>query len=319
MDFKDKVDFLSKKIEETLIPLIDHDYVLWECPYYCNIGDILIWEGELELLKKVKHKCLDIASRYTCDFPTLTPDVIILLQGGGNFGDLWYEAQKFRLKVCEKYPKNKIIIFPQTIFYENSKTLLSDAKIMSEHRNLTICARDMVSYQVLKKYFKNNILLLPDMAFCISVSNLRKYCQMETEKGLFLKRTDKELSASVFELPVDMKIDIHDWPTYEKKFLMNIIFETLLRIKNHFNFNFLNSILNRWAITIYRRDLITIGVKFLSSYSVIYTTRLHVLILGVLLQKKCIIIDNSYGKNSSFFETWLEDLEQVEIISKEDK
>jgi exopolysaccharide biosynthesis predicted pyruvyltransferase EpsI len=46
------------------------------------------------------------------------------------------------------------------------KLLLKDAEIFNQHPDLTICARDNYSYDLLKKYFVNNkILLLPDMAF----------------------------------------------------------------------------------------------------------------------------------------------------------
>ena len=316
MDFEDKICLLRKRIEETLLPLIDCDYVLWECPYYCNIGDVLIWEGELEFLKKVKYKCLGMVSQYTCDFPVLSPEVLILLQGGGNFGDVWRSTQEFRLQVCQKYPNNKIIIFPQTVFYENLELLDADARAMSQHRNLTICGRDEVSYKILKQHFKNEILLVPDMAFCISSERLQKVCELQGDKGLFLKRTDKEFSFSDFEIPLSLNLETHDWPTYERKFVMNYLFETLLRVKEHFDFNFLNRFIDCWAYKIYRRSLVNMGVRFLSKYNVIYTTRLHVFILGILLHKKCIIIDNSYGKNSSFFDTWLKDLKHIEMFSK---
>lgn len=318
MDFENKINFLRKKIEDALIPLIDHDYVLWECPYYCNIGDVLIWEGELEFLKKVKYKCIKMASQYTCDFPILSPDILILLQGGGNFGDLWRSTQEFRLKVCQMYPNNKIIIFPQTVFYEAQQLLYADAQILSQHQNLTICCRDEISYQLVSQHFKNKILLLPDMAFCISTERLQAFCvPEECNKGLFLKRTDKEFPVSDFLISSAINIETHDWPTYERKFVMNHLFETLLRVKEHFNLHFLNRFIDHWAFYIYRKYLVKIGVRFLSQYGIIYTTRLHVFILGILLHKKCIIIDNSYGKNSSFFHTWLKDLEHVEMLPKE--
>lgn len=53
MNFLEKKKQLRTIIEEKLTPLIDNDYVLYGLPYYNNIGDTLIWEGELEFLKKL--------------------------------------------------------------------------------------------------------------------------------------------------------------------------------------------------------------------------------------------------------------------------
>lgn len=327
MTFREKIESLNSLIEEVLTPLIDNDYVLWECPYYCNIGDILIWEGELEFLKKVNYKRLGINSMDTCNFPELSAETIILLQGGGNFGDFWRTAQDFRLKVCQRYPSNRIIIFPQTIFYEEKRLLDADAQIMSEHKDLTICVRDTSSYQLVKQHFKNKVLLLPDMAFCISQERLKPFLKTEGKKNLLLKRVDKEMATCPLNTFSDIETDISDWPTYEKKDFATLLFDKANQINRYISrtsFLFMirplsNRIINYWAITVYRRHLLKVGVNFLSGYKVLYTTRLHVLILGILLHKKCVVIDNFYGKNSSFYATWLEDLENVSMFSGSEK
>ena len=71
--------------------------------------------------------------------------------------------------------------------------MLRDIELMSRHPYLTICARDIHSFEVLKKNFKNTILLVPDMAFCIPYENLQKYLQPTQNKTLYVKRKDKEL------------------------------------------------------------------------------------------------------------------------------
>ena len=107
-------------------------------------------------------------------------DTIILLQGGGNFGDIW-DIHEFKRKVIRNYPENRIIIFPQTVFYQKkNENMLRDIELMSRHPYLTICARE-----VLKKNFKNTILLVPDMAFCIPYANLQKYLQPTQNKTLY--------------------------------------------------------------------------------------------------------------------------------------
>ncbi len=45
--FSHKHILLKHKISEILIPLIQGDYYLADCPFHSNIGDILIWQGRI--------------------------------------------------------------------------------------------------------------------------------------------------------------------------------------------------------------------------------------------------------------------------------
>lgn len=308
--------FYKKKIEleniiyNKLSPLIDNDYVLYEVPFYNNVGDLLIWEGENQFLKSVKYKMVDCCSICTYkENKNLSSDIIILLQGGGNFGDLWRMHQEFRLKIIQKYPNNKIIIFPQTVYYQNHETMLRDAEIMKQHKNLTICARDMVSYNLLKKYFNNNILLMPDMAFCIPPKQLlSQISHNQTNKTLYLKREDKEFKNGIKHNFENLSIDVYDWPCMTHNDFVQILFKVFLRLKSYK--------LSLWyAQHIYKGYLIKNSVEFVSQYKEIYTTRLHTSILCTLLGKKHHILDNSYGKNKNFYDTWFKDLDGVELLS----
>jgi hypothetical protein len=49
-------------------------------------------------------------------------------------------------------------------------------------------------------------------------------------------------------------------------------------------------------------------MRLASRYKVIITNRLHFAVAGVLLDRKTIILPNSYHKNFSMYETWLSDL-----------
>ena len=56
-------------------------------------------------------------------------------------------------------------------------------------------------------------------------------------------------------------------------------------------------------------------MKLINSHTDIYTTRLHACILSILLRKEDItFFDNSYGKNSGFYDTWLTDCENVKMV-----
>ena len=57
------------------------------------------------------------------------------------------------------------------------------------------------------------------------------------------------------------------------------------------------------------------GINFFSNYEIIYTTRLHGLILGILMDKKVIIVDNKYNKCKNYYDTWLREFDNIELMS----
>lgn len=318
MQNKQLIDRLCEKIRETLTPLITNDYVYLDLPYHPNIGDTLIWEGTREFLKTLPYKCLYYASKDSFRYRKLSPNVIILLHGGGNFGDLYRLHSEFRKKIIELYPENKVIILPQTVFYEDIELLAGDAEFYANHPNVTICAREQYSFDFLSKHFKNQILLLPDMAFFI---NTKRYnVSKEENRVLYLKRTDKELAKNdnLVELPAN--VEQHDWPTYERRYdefdkveRFAYRLHKLFRICG-FNDKLLARIEDWKRNWYYRRKYVQIGIAFLSPYHVIYTTRLHVLILGVLLGKELYLINNTSGKVINFYNTWLKELNSIKKL-----
>ena len=156
MNAVEKVKALSKKISEALTPLINRDYWLLEVPYYSNIGDTLIWQGERDFLGTLPHKCLGMHSLESFAFPEIDKNDLILFQGGGNFGDLWTRHHDFKMKVVEMYPDNEFIFLPQTVYFEREENMRKCAAFLAD-KKVTICARDEVSYHLLKANFSRRV------------------------------------------------------------------------------------------------------------------------------------------------------------------
>lgn len=316
MQFKEKIIELRSTIEKTLAPLIGDKCILADAPYYNNIGDILIWQGIEDFLRHNNKSLISVTNINTFLFPEISEDITILLMGGGNFGDLYRCFQDFRLKVIKKYSKNRIIMFPQSIWYEDISIIERDARIFSQHNDLYLCARDKWSYDFLSKYFNaNSILLVPDMAFCIDDKILESYRRSGTGKKLFLKRLDKELSKSTPHI-TNAECDIFDWPSFEKKIYQIFFLQKLLSIRMKLKLSEKLHICIGKCIDIYanrylKKSLVKLGCKFLAPYSLIMTTRLHALILSVLLYKDVKYIDNITSKLSAFSDTWLKDLNNI--------
>ena len=123
---------------------------------------------------------------------SLSPKLIIL-QGGGNIGNAWIVEEKLRWDVILSFPNSKIIVFPQTAWFENDinkeTTIINIKNVYSSHKQLTIVAREKHSYNVLREMCSANVILCPD----IVLSNTPKNKQMPIDKFvLVLQRKDKE-------------------------------------------------------------------------------------------------------------------------------
>lgn len=320
MDTKEKIFSLKEEIDCQLTPLITSDFIYIDLPYHNNIGDNLIWKGTKDFFQTLDYNCLCTTDCANFTFPTLPKDCVILLHGGGNFGDLYPRHNEFRKAVIAKYPNNKIVILPQTVYYEKDEHLKADSEFYSGRGNITICTRDTVSYSIAKDNFKDiSVLLVPDMAFYINLSEYEPMINHTKGRTLYLNRTDKE-STGIRPQCVPANAEEHDWPTLEcKPFIYWLCMKghgLLKRVPGA------DAITKNYADFAWQRILlpynIKIGIKFLYQYEHVYTTRLHTAILSILLNRQTIImLDNNNGKLQSFYETWLKDLDNLEYIKQE--
>lgn len=311
MKFSERYSLLQREIEKNLSPLINSDYHLFDLPYHSNIGDTLIWEGELCFLKKIKYNCISYSSA-TTDIKKrrkVKEDDIILFHGGGNIGSIYMEHLYYLLDLTSLYSENRIVVFPQTVWFENQKGLNVLEKI-SQHKNLFFCCRDQVSFEFMSKYIQNSILL-PDMAFCIPMDFFKQFKTESIKGSLYLKRTDGE------EVPFEYSVSADytkDWPTHEHKINDGTFIAKVLDNLSKRDIPFSKKIWNWYAYKYYKNDLLRIGTHFVKSYDPIYTTRLHVMILALLCNKNIIILDNKYNKISNFVNTWLKDVDEIKVL-----
>lgn len=337
-------------IFEKLSPLVGKKCVLPDLPYYSNVGDLMIWEGMEQFIKDNGTEILWRSSTSTFEYKPLPEDVTICLVGGGNFGDLWRGLQEFKCKIVKLYPKNRIVVFPQSVCYTDLQLCKDDADVFAAHNDVNICVRDNKSFDFLKENFPTcNIILVPDMALYLEFDKQ----QTKTNRTLFLKRDDKEsVDYSAFNAE---GMDVTDWPMHQSdnnikwsfsdrichKLIRSYIekgdsakainvlkrkfwgksssqgkdvsekwkradneLAYLLYLNKHKFPKKLDVVIDWFVQNYYQPLTIQYGVDFINRYDVVYATRLHAAILGYLLGKEVHVIDNSYGKISSLFDTW---------------
>ena len=102
--------------------------ILMGTPHHANIGDLAIAYAEEKMIKQLfpdkklyvmQEEKLDVCAKRVKNY--IKKDDIILLHGGGNIGDTYVTPEQGRREVISSYPANKIIIFPQTAYFENEE------------------------------------------------------------------------------------------------------------------------------------------------------------------------------------------------------
>lgn len=314
MNNKDKIIQLKGIIDKNLLPIIGNKCIHADAPYYQNIGDVLIWRGCQSFYQENNVKCLYSGSHETFSYPDVTHDTTICFNGGGNLGDLYPEHMKLLIAITKKYPKNKILVFPQTIYYSDILKQEQDFAELLKHKQIYITARDLRVYSIIKPYFKDNALLSPDMAFYIPINEIGTYSQGEGK--LIIDRKDCETLHMFHKLS---GVKISDWPVLMKSFRTSTIINKLLKKISDSKIYLLSDLCNicwDWYANNYHQFLmIKEGVRFIKPYAQITTTRLHGCIISIIMDKQSIeLMDNSYGKNKDFYNTWLADLETLKLI-----
>lgn len=312
------VESLRQIIICQLSNIIGERCILVDAPYYDNIGDVLIWAGTRQYLEDNGHKTIYTCSYRNCVYPSIDNDVTVLFQGGGNLGDLYPEHSEFLMRIVNHYPHNRIVILPQTVYYQNPSLELMHITQLIEHGDVYLCARDNYVYNKFSKLLGEKCKLVPDMAFCLSVDkNISMYLP-EKEKTLCIERKDSERCGSLTHCEGDKL----DWPTIENlNHRLNLINRFFLKLSFLYQIPFVGRIIctcwDFYASHFFVLGMVREGVEFISPYQSIVTTRLHGCILSCLLSKNVRFVDNNYGKNSHFYKTWLKDFSNVQLIDNE--
>ncbi len=287
---------LQKEVSDTRI-------ILFNSPEHDNIGDHLISIAEIEFLKKhfptievieVTDKEFKHHRRTIRKF--ITPKDIILMTGGGFMGSLWLYNGEYNIrKVMKDYPENRVVIMPQTAYFENNWRGEREKKktqaIYNQHRNLAICLREKISYALMRELMDDHVelVLAPDMV--LSMSGIDS--SWEREGALLCLRNDKErvLSAS------------------EKEDLQQILTDFGLPI---------SSTLMHTGICVGvegRNHEVDQKISQIAKAKLVITDTLHCMIVCAITGTPCIAFNNISGKVKNVYE-WIAYLPYIVCMDK---
>jgi pyruvyl transferase EpsO len=289
-------------------PVIYLDY-----PVTNNVGDILIYLGTIEWLRFAGVQLRGAYPINGFKFTPIEPDVIILLNGGGNLGDIYPSHQDFREKVIIKYRKNRIVILPQTVHFQISDARAKASIAFSTHLDLHLLVRDHKSHGIAAAAFPRLATLetVPDMATFLypldRYLNLNRIVQ--GTKFYYLIRRDIE---KLVQEPPMMKSSASDWlgdwvnllPTFDRAMCLACIWANQWGGSRVLGTAF-EKIWWRVALKAVRST-----ARHLLRAKMVVSSRLHGYMIAKLLDLPAAMLDNNYGKNSSYTQCWGRDQQQ---------
>ncbi|QLB13787.1 pyruvyl transferase EpsO [Bisgaardia hudsonensis] len=295
------------KIADLIINKNDVIYV--DIPIHTNVGDLLIYYGTEQFFLnhdiniKLRMSVIDFNISYLKKF--ISPETTILCHGGGNFGDIYEIHQNLRYDIINNFKKNRIILLPQTVFFKNNNNLNNCINIYSNHSQCYLLARDINSQLVFEQLSKK-VILSPDMAHELyNVLPHKKNNSHLTNNVLYFIRNDIEKVDHSDLIPIDSQTK--DWDTLIKRsYLSKKIFKTLkilIKFSKLLKIKSLNNLVYNLYFQ-YSLHIIKQAVNKFMQYDKIVTNRLHGHILSELLEIENKILDNSYGKNISYYKLW---------------
>lgn len=272
-----------------------------------NLGDHAIALSEMNFLREKfpDYAVLEITgdtfrNRREQFKGIINSDNIICITGGGFLGDLWPDEEYMVNAILEDYPDNKVIIFPQTIFFydEGESPLLRDKlKNYLKHKNLYLTARDMKTYDFYYRYFdEDRIGLFPDMALYLNgIEN-----PVFNNEVMICLRGDKErIVTKNNELLIATSLQAKG---------CNIVYGSTLAGGAHNGDIFLKN----------RELAMMTKLKEFSKPRLIITDRLHGMILSTLAGTPCIVFDNLSKKVSGVYDLWLKDIDSIMFCNNMD-
>jgi pyruvyl transferase EpsO len=290
-------------------PVVYLDY-----PVHDNVGDLLIHQGADAFLDDYGYEVLgrfsmhDFSRRGRDDETAvvLKPSIrdldrlvaranpVLVLHGGGNFGDIWPQFQMFRELIIQRYPDTPIVIFPQSIHFGSVEKRRRAARALAAHKHLAIFVRDEESLGFVHEASAEGEIV-PDMAH-----QLWGRAELTASNGagtLVLRRRDRESGNAG---PTDNYFDWRELNGEVSRFTLRALrkWQTIDNPLRHV-------VANERLWRVYRDRLIRAAVARFRPYACIDTDRLHGVILGALMSKQVRYGEGSYGKLHRYASRWL--------------
>lgn len=293
---------------------------LVDFPNHENAGDHLISLGQDAYFDRlgVEIDYIGDVTRYDKDdLDHFVPDGPILIQGGGSFGDRWTEIQKFRERVIAENHNRRIIQLPQSVDFTTQAGLRQAQDVYHTHPDLTLLIRDRAGAQLTAELFPwNTVRFCPDLALGARLESRSAETAEPQFDVIYLKRGDSESTGSEVSLPPALTALSSDWGLGRgdkvKWWAMHApgALSRRLPVMRQPLYPLQHRLYNQMS-----RLNVSSAQRLILRGSVVVTDRLHASVMGVLLGRRVVAMDNANGKVSAIYGDYLHDLGLMTLVA----
>jgi len=276
-------------------------------PVHRNVGDHLIHLGITQFFRE--HDISITARAHTYSYHhrwlgrRVTRDTVLVCCGGGHLGDLYPAHQTLREQLVRDFPRNRIVVLPQSLYFEDKDRMRLAGDIFRDHPDFHLFLRDQDSRQRAEALGLDKLYLAPDMAHALYP--IRTESRVPEPQGgrLYLLRQDREgadqAKSRATETGASDWSDIVRLPDTLALAGLAAAFRALRGVGS---LKVLETLLDRRRAVLVER-----GITLLAGYEEIVTSRLHGALLGLLMGKQVRMLPSLTGKAEAYHATWLKD------------
>ena len=263
----------------------DSKIVLFGTPAHGNLGDQAIAISELDFLNDISgiRQVIEIPMPlYKTHRKVLHKYIVsndtIIISGGGWMGNLWLHNEITIREIVSDYKNNRVIIFPQTLYYTNNedgrRTAIDTKDIFEKHSDLILAVRDLQSFEYARTHLgftkKDKLIFCPDMVVYGTLAT--------TENSFWGKKT----------VLLCLRNDIEK--ASDASQIKEIFEEAGYSIKET------TTVLKKLVPINKREQIVKDKIKEFAEASIVVTDRLHAMIFSLLAGTPCFALDNVTGK-----------------------
>lgn len=273
--------------------------ILMGSPEYNNLGDHgIAYATKLFVKKRFPDKeFIEITEneiRYNLKRvkKIVTKEDLLLLQGGGNLGDLYPDQERVRDKIFKNFSANKIILMPQTIEVSNPVSFFE--KLNKQSERLIILAREEVSYKTIKAHYLGEVFLMPDIVVSLAGKIEDGKVNNKVRKGIKLCfRNDIEEADTTKKLQEEIKS---------------------LLDKKELSYEKISMIADKSISVAEREEALKKQLELFTGSGLVITDRLHGMIFSYITGTDCIVLPTKNHKVTSSYE-WLKGCERIKLCT----
>lgn len=294
------------------------DVALLDAPNQTNVGDSLIWAGEMAYFRRMGLRLRYVADIKSYDPAALRramPSGVVLLHGGGNFGDLWTGHQNHREQIVKDLPDYRLVQLSQSIYFTSDERAAQADAIIGAHPDFRLLLRDSLSMERAAAQLPS---LKPtychDMALGFEPPLVKR-----TARGkdlLIIARQDKEAASGLHDVGeswgTGVDVTSTDWHSegwlavrYGAARRVMRLHQLLVQVRRRLGWT---PVLPQWIVQRVIAALndinITGALRWYAAADLVVVDRLHAHVLALLLGIDHVALDNNYRKIGAVFDDY---------------